>query len=78
MITAGARRRFLRLPRRIADHRVLSAKLDAGTLTVHFATPTDPGEDSTTDPGENPTTHPGEDRTAHLGEDRMARPGEDR
>jgi len=41
---------------------VLSAKLDAERLTVHFATSTDPVED--------PTTHPGEDRTARPGEDR--------
>jgi arsenite-transporting ATPase len=54
VITAGARRRFLKLPRRIADRRVLSAKLDSERLTVHFAT----------------TAHPGEDRTAHPGEDR--------
>jgi arsenite-transporting ATPase len=70
VITTGARRRFLRLPRRIADRRVLSAKLDAERLTVHFATSTDPVEDPTTHPGEDPTTHPGEDRTAHPGEDR--------
>ena len=54
VITAGARRRFLKLPRRIADRRVLSAKLDSERLTVHFATTADPGEDR--------TAHPGEDR----------------
>jgi arsenite-transporting ATPase len=37
IVTAGARRRRLSLPRRLARHRVLGAKLDAGTLTVHFA-----------------------------------------
>jgi arsenite-transporting ATPase len=36
IITVGARRRFLRLPRRIARCRVLSAKLDDETLMVHF------------------------------------------
>jgi len=36
IITAGARRRFLGLPRRLAGRRVLGAKLDAGNLTVHF------------------------------------------
>jgi len=45
IITAGARRRFLRLPRRVARRRVLSAKLDAGTLTVHFSMTARPGED---------------------------------
>jgi arsenite-transporting ATPase len=45
VITAGARRRFLRLPRRIAHCRVLSAKLDAERLTVHFATTAHRGED---------------------------------
>jgi len=62
VITTGARRRFLKLPRRIADRPVLSAKLDAEKLTVHFATPTNSGED--------PPTHPGDDRTAHPGEAR--------
>jgi arsenite-transporting ATPase len=56
VITTGARRRFLKLPRRIVDRSVLSAKLDAEKLTVHFA--------MSTDPVEGPTTHPGEDRTA--------------
>jgi arsenite-transporting ATPase len=45
IITVGARRRFLRLPRRIASRRVLSAKLDAGQLTVHFGLTAHPGED---------------------------------
>jgi arsenite-transporting ATPase len=45
VITAGARRRFLRLPRRIARCPVLSAKLDAERLTVHFATTAHRGED---------------------------------
>jgi arsenite-transporting ATPase len=45
IITVGARRRFLRLPRRIARHRVLSAKLDAERLTVHFSTTTRPEAD---------------------------------
>jgi len=45
VITAGARRRFLKLPRRIAHCRVLSAKLDAERLTVHFATTAHRGED---------------------------------
>jgi arsenite-transporting ATPase len=45
IITAGARRRFLRLPRRIARRRVLSAKLDAEKLTVHFDTTARPEED---------------------------------
>jgi len=36
IITAGARRRFLSLPRRLARCSVRSAKLDAGRLTVHF------------------------------------------
>jgi arsenite-transporting ATPase len=62
VITAGARRRFLRLPRRIADRRVLSAKLDADRLTVHFAATAHPGEDRTAHPGEDRTTHPGENR----------------
>jgi len=62
IITAGARRRFLRLPRRIADRRVLSAKLDAERLTVHFSAATDPGGDPPAHPGEDRTTHPGEDR----------------
>jgi hypothetical protein len=35
----------LRLPRRVARQRVLSAKLDAETLTVHFSMTDDPGED---------------------------------
>jgi len=37
IVTAGACRRFLRLPRRIAGHRVLNAKLEAQKLTVHFS-----------------------------------------
>jgi arsenite-transporting ATPase len=37
IVSAGARRRFLKLPRRIARARVTRAKLDAGRLTVHFA-----------------------------------------
>ena len=37
IITVGARRRFLKLPRRIARRRVLSAKLDTDKLTVHFS-----------------------------------------
>ena len=45
IITAGARRRFLKLPRRIARRRVLSAKLDAERLTVHFEPTAPPGED---------------------------------
>jgi len=36
IITAGARRRFLSLPRRMARRSVQRAKLDAGVLTVHF------------------------------------------
>jgi len=36
VITAGAQRRFLRLPRRIASRPVRSAKLDAEDLVVHF------------------------------------------
>ncbi len=36
VITAGASRRFLRLPRRIASRPVRSARLDAESLTVHF------------------------------------------
>jgi arsenite-transporting ATPase len=36
IITAGARRRCLSLPRRLARRSVLRAKLAAGTLTVHF------------------------------------------
>jgi len=36
IITAGARRRFLTLPRRMARRSVLNAKLDAERLTVHF------------------------------------------
>ena len=36
IITAGARRRFLSLPRRMTRRSVLSAKLDEGSLTVHF------------------------------------------
>jgi len=62
VITTGARRRFLRLPRRIADRRVLSAKLDANRLTVHFAATPHPGEDRTPHPGEDRTPHPGENR----------------
>jgi arsenite-transporting ATPase len=38
IITAGARRRCLSLPRRLARRSVLGAKLDAGRLTVHFGT----------------------------------------
>jgi hypothetical protein len=45
IITAGARRRFLRLPRRMEGRRVLNAKLDAEKLTVHFGTTDHPGED---------------------------------
>jgi len=45
IITAGARRRFLRLPRRMEGRRVLNAKLDAEKLTVHFGTTAHPGED---------------------------------
>ncbi len=45
IITAGARRRFLNLPRRIARRSVLSAKLDEGRLTVHFGAITNPEED---------------------------------
>jgi len=44
IITAGARRRFLILPRRMARHSVLSAKLDEGRLTVHFGAIADPEE----------------------------------
>jgi arsenite-transporting ATPase len=70
VITAGARRRFLKLPRRIADRRVLSAKLDADMLTVHFVT--------TDQSGGNRTAQQGEDRTAPPGEDPTGPPGEDR
>jgi len=45
IITAGARRRFLRLPRRMARCSVQGAKLDAGRLTVHFGATTSPAED---------------------------------
>jgi len=45
IITAGARRRFLRLPRRMEGRPVLNAKLDAEKLTVHFGTTAHPGED---------------------------------
>ena len=45
IITVGARRRLLRLPRRMTRRRVLSAKLDAEKLTVHFGTTAHPGED---------------------------------
>jgi arsenite-transporting ATPase len=45
IITVGARRRFLRLPRRMEGRRVLNAKLDAEKLTVHFGTTAQPGED---------------------------------
>ena len=44
IITAGARRRFLSLPRRMARRSVLSAKLDGGRLTVHFGTGVNPEE----------------------------------
>jgi arsenite-transporting ATPase len=37
IVTAGACRRFLRLPRRMAGRRVLNAKLEAQRLTVHFS-----------------------------------------
>jgi arsenite-transporting ATPase len=70
IITAGSRRRFLKLPRRIADSRVLSAKLDAERLTVHFGTPECPAEDQTAHPGVDRTTHSGKDRTTHPGGDR--------
>ncbi len=36
IITVGARRRFLSLPRRMTRRSVLNAKLDEGSLTVHF------------------------------------------
>jgi arsenite-transporting ATPase len=42
IITAGARRRFLNLPRRMARRSVLSAKLDGGRLTVHFGASANP------------------------------------
>jgi arsenite-transporting ATPase len=45
IITAGARRRFLSLPRRLARRSVRSAKLDAGRLTVHFGATASPEED---------------------------------
>jgi len=45
VITAGARRRFLSLPRRLARRRVQSAKLEAGRLTVHFGAATRAEED---------------------------------
>jgi arsenite-transporting ATPase len=45
IITVGARRRFLKLPRRIARRRVLSAKLDAERLMVHFSMTARPGDD---------------------------------
>jgi arsenite-transporting ATPase len=45
IITAGARRRFLKLPRRMVRRSVLSAKLDEGRLTVHFGAITNPEED---------------------------------
>ena len=44
IITAGARRRFLNLPRRMARRSVLSAKLDGGRLTVHFGASANPEE----------------------------------
>ena len=44
IITAGARRRFLSLPRRMARCSVLSAKLDGGRLTVHFGASANPEE----------------------------------
>jgi arsenite-transporting ATPase len=45
IVTAGACRRFLRLPRRIAGRRVLNAKLEAQMLTVHFSLAASEGED---------------------------------
>jgi arsenite-transporting ATPase len=45
IITAGARRRFLNLPRRMARRSVLSAKLDGGRLTVHFGAIAGPEEE---------------------------------
>ena len=45
IITAGARRRFLSLPRRLARRSVQSAKLDAGRLTVHFGATASSEED---------------------------------
>jgi arsenite-transporting ATPase len=45
IITVGARRRFLSLPRRLARRSVRSAKLDAGKLTVHFDAADNPEED---------------------------------
>ena len=44
IITAGARRRFLKLPRRMTRRSVLSAKLDGGSLTVHFGASANPEE----------------------------------
>jgi arsenite-transporting ATPase len=44
IVTAGSRRRFLKLPRRVARSRVLRAKLDAGKLTVHFGAVAAAGE----------------------------------
>jgi len=44
IITAGARRRFLSLPRRLARRSVRGAKLDAGKLTVHFGALANPEE----------------------------------
>lgn len=44
IITAGARRRFLNLPRRMARRSVLGAKLDGGRLTVHFGAIANPEE----------------------------------
>ena len=44
IITVGARRRFLNLPRRMARLSVLSAKLDGGRLTVHFGASANPEE----------------------------------
>jgi arsenite-transporting ATPase len=45
IVTAGACRRFLRLPRRMAGCRVLNAKLEAQRLTVHFSLADSQGED---------------------------------
>jgi len=44
IITAGARRRCLSLPRRLARRRVVGAKLAAGSLTVRFGATARPGE----------------------------------
>jgi len=45
IVTAGACRRFLKLPRRMAGRRVLNAKLEAQRLTVHFSLAASQGED---------------------------------